>query len=373
MKKKITFTAALLLATLFVLGLKVELNNSENSMEPILEKQMTGYKPRENYRSQKKGGISQNSILKSSQTTYQKLDSIVLQSWNNTTTEWMALSKGEYTHDDSTEHSYNYSWNDTTDQWEPVDKKEFNYDTNGNLTHTFEYVRDEINNNWIDSHKGEYIYDANGNGNIVQYIDYYWEPASSQWVAFYKEGHSYDINGNVSYSFIYYWDPTTSEWFAPVQIDYAYDANGNMVQSYKYLWDETTIEWHAFFYADNTYDAYGNLTQYIDYNWDEASGEWIVVDYTTLYYSEESISSVSEIHDVELIVYPNPFTIYISFDISENPNTIILELYDVQGRKVISKEIVNNERVNMEDLDSGMYFYYLYIDGKKLDGKLIKR
>ncbi|RLD72998.1 MAG: hypothetical protein DRJ10_18330 [Bacteroidetes bacterium] len=39
----------------------------------------------------------------------------------------------------------------------------------------------------------------------------------------------------------------------------------------------------------------------------------------------------------------------------------------------MSKEIENNEKVNVEVLNSGMYFYNLYIDGKKFDGKIIKR
>ena len=71
-------------------------------------------------------------------------------------------------------------------------------------------------------------------------------------------------------------------------------------------------------------------------------------------------------------LYPNPFSEHITYSIPGNQGQIIFELFDMQGRKVVSKEIRSDEKVNMTGLKKGVYFYYLIFNGKKLNGKLIK-
>ena len=113
-------------------------------------------------------------------------------------------------------------------------------------------------------------------------------------------------------------------------------------------------------------------TGLMSYNMDEISSDWMNNSKGVFYYSEQNISFVSEIIIEELVAYPNPFSSYVSFNISGYNDKIMLNLFDIQGRKVLSKEIRNHENVNMEGLSKGMYFYNLIISGKKLNGKLIK-
>lgn len=47
------------------------------------------------------------------------------------------------------------------------------------------------------------------------------------------------------------------------------------------------------------------------------------------------------------------------------------ELYDMQGSKVLNRIISNNERINIESLNKGLYFYKLKADGKIQSGKVI--
>ena len=64
---------------------------------------------------------------------------------------------------------------------------------------------------------------------------------------------------------------------------------------------------------------------------------------------------------------------YISFSFSGNFAQITFELLDLQGRKLITKEVRNNETVNLEGLDNGIYVYNLFHTyGKRQCGKLIK-
>ena len=74
-----------------------------------------------------------------------------------------------------------------------------------------------------------------------------------------------------------------------------------------------------------------------------------------------------------MILYPNPFSEYVTFSIPDNHDQITFELFDMQGRKIMSEEIRIGEKVNMEDLNQGVYFYNLIIDGEKVNGKLIKQ
>ncbi|MEZ4907955.1 MAG: hypothetical protein R2771_10050 [Saprospiraceae bacterium] len=40
----------------------------------------------------------------------------------------------------------------------------------------------------------------------LQYIDYFWDESTSEWVVDYKAEHTYDDNGNMTQFLDYYWD-----------------------------------------------------------------------------------------------------------------------------------------------------------------------
>lgn len=73
-----------------------------------------------------------------------------------------------------------------------------------------------------------------------------------------------------------------------------------------------------------------------------------------------------------IIIYPNPLRNYLYFYFTGNSKTAIFELYNMQGCQLISKTITDNEKLNLADLNSGIYLYNLYIDGNMQSGKLRK-
>ena len=163
---------------------------------------------------------------------------------------------------------------------------------------------------------------------------------------------------------MYDWNEINSQWVADYKYEFTCDYSYNtsdLILPYSFSDDDGTI-----FYNNM-------LTGAVFYEWDNTLNEWVKEGKVTYYYSEQYVNSVPEAYRVELSVYPNPFSTYVSFNISGNYNEIILEIFDIQGRKIISKEIKNGENVNMEGLNTGMYFYNLTIDGEKLNGKLIKK
>ena len=71
-------------------------------------------------------------------------------------------------------------------------------------------------------------------------------------------------------------------------------------------------------------------------------------------------------------MFPNPASEHLTFSIATNNNKAMFELFDLQGRKIISKEVNNNEKISLKNMDSGMYLYHLNVDGNKQTGKLVK-
>jgi hypothetical protein len=81
-----------------------------------------------------------------------------------------------------------------------------------------------------------------------------------------------------------------------------------------------------------------------------------------------SIDDLS-LSDVKLNAYPNPATdnLTIAYDIKGALNDASLSVYDVLGQEVIAKELNENKgtvRLNLEAINSGVYFYAISVAGK---------
>ena len=60
--------------------------------------------------------------------------------------------------------------------------------------------------------------------------------------------------------------------------------------------------------------------------------------------------------NLELSVYPNPTTNYLNLKV-EDPDKLIYQLYDLQGRMLANAEVISNStRINLEDQPSSTYF-----------------
>jgi hypothetical protein len=80
-------------------------------------------------------------------------------------------------------------------------------------------------------------------------------------------------------------------------------------------------------------------------------------------------------NEIELSVYPNPFSAYTTFEINNDKNEkLVLILYDVQGKL---NRTMNNSKgdkiiLHRDNLTSGVYFYQLISNGEiRSQGKLV--
>jgi len=69
-------------------------------------------------------------------------------------------------------------------------------------------------------------------------------------------------------------------------------------------------------------------------------------------------------------VYPNPVIDYIKISFSENVKQFKFELFDLQGRLLLTKE--NEDFVDMKSFGKGIYLYSITIDNRTKIGKLVK-
>lgn len=94
-------------------------------------------------------------------------------------------------------------------------------------------------------------------------------------------------------------------------------------------------------------------------------GNEVCLDSIQVFIIDEDIKS-------NVSLYPNPVYDYISVNYSEHYNKLTFELFDLHGKKLINKELNNNNIISLRDLNSGMYLYNIVINGKHFRGKIRK-
>lgn len=358
----------------------------------------------------------------------QKLDSIIYETWDTITSQWIFSKYEEYTHDytwDSSGNTYlvnsyygfgtfndwivrkkfesiydanwnltmriSYTWDFLTNQMVLYSKEEYSYDDNGNLVLEISYIYDSNKSQWNVSEKKEFSYDTNGNKTITQLIN------TS------KNEATYDANGKLAYFGNYNWNSNTSQWIintmysldtsrntilfidsdysGQFKLEYTYDGNGNLTLFVPFQWDKNASKWiehelKRFERSDiwkqvYTYDSNGNKTMEIIYNWDETANRFVNGTKTTWYYSPLNITFVPNTHLNKLTVYPNPAKDFIVFDLPNGSESVIVELYDIQGKKVVQQKLTETRLIAVVQLPKGLYLYRL-ADGETIySGKLV--
>ena len=82
---------------------------------------------------------------------------------------------------------------------------------------------------------------------------------------------------------------------------------------------------------------------------------------------------------IEAATYPNPCTSELNFIIEQDEaSNATINLFDITGKEVISKQVeiyqgFNQVQLNVEILESGIYFYRISTDEGSSTGKIIKK
>lgn len=188
--------------------------------------------------------------------------------------QWLNNGKYEYIYNVNDYLSINtyYDWDNENNQWINESKFEYAYDANGNLTSKIGFEWDSENNQWGNSYKMEYNYDSNANPTFELY--YEWSTANNIWILYNKYENNYDGEGNVTLRVYYDWNSSSSQWDAYAKKEYSYDINGNLMQYISYDWSSSTNQWVESNKYEYSYDEYGNMMVSIRYYIDDITGQW---------------------------------------------------------------------------------------------------
>lgn len=80
--------------------------------------------------------------------------------------------------------------------------------------------------------------------------------------------------------------------------------------------------------------------------------------------------------DLDIVVYPNPFTELVKIQIKENVGeNILVSLFDFQGRLIRAKEYSNatNLEISLNTISQGVYFLKVSSDEKRQVVKIVKQ
>ena len=95
--------------------------------------------------------------------------------------------------------------------------------------------------------------------------------------------------------------------------------------------------------------------------------------YSNFYHFESAINNMNSLANVS--IYPNPVVSLINIQIDDNDvNSYQVEIINITGQKVFTNSYSNlSTSVNVENLNSGIYFIRITADNKKIyNYKLMK-
>jgi len=80
-----------------------------------------------------------------------------------------------------------------------------------------------------------------------------------------------------------------------------------------------------------------------------------------------------EVSDFDVKLYPNPSNNLINIYFENEENTFV-EIININSQKIISKQLENNmvNKINISDLQTGVYFVRVYSQNKIWNSKIIK-
>lgn len=294
-------------------------------------------------------------------------------------------------------------------------KTEFSYINNiieSGVLSVFDY----INNQWIQS--GTVTYTYNVDGKITEELQDTNEVILSNgdqvsYNGFIKYEHTYNSNIKVNWKKFKKNLNTNNEWqLERVKIytynsdnllvlieegdneteltsktELTYDTNDNLTEEiYSYLdnsiWNYTSKYVYSYenqiseddlllpnhyileYLLDSDFYTFKNkITNLSIYDWNNSWDFDMSLDF---HYSEIALS-VNDVLKDHLVIYPNPTSNKVKFEIENIEN---IEIYDINGKRMIDTK---SNIINIENLSNGVYFYKIYKEKEILTGKLIKK
>jgi len=305
-----------------------------------------------------------------SETTTLRLDS-----FNN----WVPFLKENYVYDSAQNLIETEEFYYDLGAWQRVQKTNRSYNTSNQLIAVDFFDWDGVS--WEAKKIEDYQYNSNNDVILIEISNF----ISGNWIDNAKINMSYLSPGILE---VFEVTVNAGGWKPSSKHEYDYDPLINIISRREYVWNNTASIWTATYRKTFLYDTnhpYANLTtvlsetdcrhmvlSYINESYYGPTNTWSLNHDITYYWSELTTSSLESVLQAnQLTVYPNPVTDILYFDLEENASPITIELFNVRGQLVLSKQLVNHT-LDFSDLSAGYYSYKLLQKGKAYSGKVIK-
>lgn len=299
----------------------------------------------------------------------------IYQNWNSATKQYDNSHRALYYYSISgdLEEILEENWNGS--QWINDYKTILSYNSNNLINNYISYIWD--GSQWVSDSRGTLTY--NSNNKIVGSLDEEWK--SSSWVYSYRAFLTYNDSNQIMTYINEIWNGNS--WDNDFTHNYNFDSNGNKISftesyndgktktEYNYdtsvrmsnfvhpFKDKTGIDYvlEGFPYVNKLLNEIGS----IDDNGSFVNSSRITYNYdNSIVLSTENFKTNSG----KVKIFPNPSKDFIQvLGLSETEN---YEVYSIVGAKVNDGVINNNEKINIQNLTNGFYFF------KFKDGKILK-
>lgn len=307
--------------------------------------------------------------------------------WDTITDQWFNFYKVENTYNlNSTFIStYGSTWNTGLSSWQNDEKLSFNYDANNNKTEDTTFVWNTINSMWDYTFLQTFIYDPNNN--VTSNTYHTWNGTMLIWGYSEKFEYTYDINNNKTNEIYNSWNGST--WEAIFKTTFSNFLNSHATETVNYIWDSLNSIWipqdkssqnhdlavlytdviFPFYYNEN--DFHHKLDSTNTYNWDDINFNWKINERPKYYYSNTAVGIKELNTNTTAIAFPNPSTDVVNFKLPKEDVNYTIDVFNCSGAKV--KSLSNLNKINVSNLNSGLYIYSITSKNNIYKGKFIKQ
>lgn len=285
-----------------------------------------------------------------------------------TTGKWQPRLKTGYNYDSSGNlvlETSAYWLEDLSDWASDHEKIENSYDTGGNILLVLIYDWSSVQNSWIPSIKGEYIYD--GTGNLIKWVT--WSMENYDWIPGSKYEYGYGASGKLASETDYVWNLNRSVWIPTTRYEYEHHTNGLRIETTKFSWNPNDAIWVGSYRTILILDAEGDIFVLNLFNWDQNNNDWVIGTRTFYYYNHLNAVNLRTEDDMFLI-YPNPTSNIINITGLNQP--VGVKIYSVQGQLLKSVNQVNST-IDLSDLPNGIYILNLTMGTHVLRERIVKK
>lgn len=177
----------------------------------------------------------------------------------------------------------------------------------------------------------------------------------------------YNSAGDVETETWYDWDATTETWIETEKDEYIYGSlnySDVLYPSTVFLYDYLAVEMPM---PDSK--AISEIHTYL-----KTDADWLQTEKNAFFYSAAEASNAELVEKNNFDVFPNPVAEKVTFSWTENHPQLLLEMYRMNGAKIMEQQIISGKPVDLKKLGNGIYLYKLINENETVfTGKLVKQ